>query len=185
MTRDFQNRNTAGAPIHKRLFLRLVAAFAGCPGFPGGNPGPQGDDNSMLSPNLDALRRRVEASVITVWPSLMAGVRASIAGLVCSLCAMALAPLAIAQSTTYIYTGAPFTDCSPPFRGIPGGCSPGATRITGSFTVAKPLPNNLFTFSPGCSGGVPGCTHELVQIFPLSFNFTDGATTFTEKNARS
>ena len=96
---------------------------------------------------------------------------------------MALAPLAIAQSTTYIYTGAPFTDCSPPFRGIPGGCSPGATRITGSFTVAKPLPNNLFTFSPGCSGGVPGCTHELVQIFPLSFNFTDGATTFTEKNA--
>jgi pimeloyl-ACP methyl ester carboxylesterase len=31
--------------------------------------------------------------------------------------------------------------------------------------------------------GVPGCAHELVQIFPLSFSFTDGATTFTEKNA--
>jgi len=131
----------------------------------------------MSSQNLDALRRGEEKSVVRIRRTRMAGVSVSIACAVCSLFAMALAPSALAQTATYIYTGMPFTGCA--FHG----CSPGATRITGSFTVAKPLPNNLFTFSPGCSQGKPGCAPQFVHIFPLSFSFTDGTTIFTEKNA--
>jgi pimeloyl-ACP methyl ester carboxylesterase len=134
----------------------------------------------MLSPNPDGLRRGVEISKIR--RTRRACVSAPIACLVCSLFVMALAPSVIAQATTYIYTGAPFTDCSGPFRGIPGGCSPGATRITGSFTVAEPLPKNLFV--PPCAPP-NNCPASLARIFPLSFSFSDGNTTFTDKNVVS
>jgi pimeloyl-ACP methyl ester carboxylesterase len=128
----------------------------------------------MLSANLDALRRPEQESVIKTRRTRWVDVSAFIVGLVCSVFALTLAPSAIAQTTTYIYTGAPFTGCA--F----GGCSPGATHITGSFTVAKPLPNNLVSV-PCSDPSLPA--RCLVQIFPISFSFTDGNTTFTEKNA--
>ena len=89
--------------------------------------------------------------------------------LVSSLFAIGLAPVAIAQNTTYVYSGKPFTGCPS------GGCSPGATKITGSFTVAEPLPKGL---------GGQGTSFPLqVRIFPVSFSFTDGINIFTNTNA--
>lgn len=134
-----------------------------CQEFPERNSRPQREDNSMLSANLDALRRPEQESVIKTRRTRWVGVSAFIVGLVCSVFALTLAPSAIAQTTRYIYTGAPFTGCA--F----GGCSPGATHITGSFTVAKPLPNDLVSV-PCSDPSLPA--RCLVQIFPISFSFT-------------
>lgn len=82
--------------------------------------------------------------------------------LFCCLCAVVLAPSASAD-TTYTYTGNPFTD----FQGA-AACTAGVgeCRISASFTVASPLPDNL--------------SDSLVT--PLSFSITDGVHTFTELN---
>src|SRR5712692_3039072 len=61
--------------------------------------------------------------------------------------------------TTYTYTGNPFTRFS-------GTLPAGVSRITGSFTLSNPLGANFFNL-----------------VAPLSFSFTDGATTVTKFNS--
>lgn len=68
-------------------------------------------------------------------------------------------------TTTYDYLGVPFNQ----FVGT--GCPP-SCQLTGSFTVAQPLPPNL-SQDVGGSGA----------FTPLSFTFTDGVTTFTQFNS--
>lgn len=86
--------------------------------------------------------------------------RSCLPGLV-MLCGLAcLAPLLQAGSITYTYTGNPYTFldgfvCTQPLCGIQG-----------SLTLAAPLAANL--------------SHALVS--PSSFNFTDGADTYTQDN---
>jgi len=70
------------------------------------------------------------------------------------LCAIT-APPASANSITYTYTGNAFTTTSGT-----GALPSGVSAITGSFTMANPLGANF-------NGG----------IIPMSFNFTDGAST--------
>jgi hypothetical protein len=69
--------------------------------------------------------------------------------------------------TVYAYTGNTFTtSINAPGYGSPYTCPP-ACSVSGTFTVASPLAGN----------GSPG-------IFtPVSFSFTDGVNTFTNKNA--
>jgi hypothetical protein len=78
----------------------------------------------------------------------------------CALFAIALAVPASAQTTTYVYTGSPYTTFS--VLTCPPVC-----QLTGSFTVSKPLAANL--------------TNVIVQ--PSSFSFTDGQITITNSNA--
>jgi hypothetical protein len=68
-------------------------------------------------------------------------------------------------TTTYVFLGVPFNH----FVGT--GCPP-SCQLTGSFTVAQPLPPNL-SQDVGGSGA----------FTPLSFTFTDGVTTFTQSNS--
>src|SRR5271157_5414649 len=84
--------------------------------------------------------------------------------LVFALCSL-LGPAMRAQETTYTFVGAPFnsfyqTNCPP------------ICRLTGSFTLAQPLPPNL----KGNIGGSGDFT-------PTSFSFTDGLTTLTNLNS--
>lgn len=83
--------------------------------------------------------------------------------LVFSLFLIGLAPSASADTTTYTYVGNPFTIF---FFGDSCTLGVGQCSISGSFTLAAPLPDNL-PFS---------------SIFPLPpmFSFTDGVTTLTQ-----
>ncbi len=70
-----------------------------------------------------------------------------------------------AAQSQYNFVGIPFdswfqTQCPP------------VCEITGSFTLAEPLPPNLV-----CSIGGDGC------FIPLSFSFTDGQTVFNDQNS--
>jgi hypothetical protein len=84
--------------------------------------------------------------------------------LVFSLFAIGLAPSASADTTTYTYVGNPFTIFFPGIDSCTLGV--GQCSISGSFTLAAPLPDNL-PFS---------------SIFPLptTFSLTDGVTTLTQ-----
>jgi hypothetical protein len=76
------------------------------------------------------------------------------------LVAIFLAPSASAD-TIYTYTGNAFDS-------FPGNFAcPPVCKITGSFTLAQPLPPNL----------------SFVTIFPKFFSFTDGAITLTPNNS--
>ncbi|HEV2987281.1 MAG TPA: dockerin type I domain-containing protein, partial [Candidatus Angelobacter sp.] len=74
-------------------------------------------------------------------------------------------PLAGAGLTTYVYVGAQLNQ-------FVGTSCPPTCHLTGSFTVAQPLPPNLVQ-DVGGSGA----------FTPLSFTFTDGVTTFTQVNS--
>ena len=77
-----------------------------------------------------------------------------------SLVAIFLAPSASAD-TIYTYTGNAFDS-------FPGNFAcPPVCKITGSFTLAQPLPPNL----------------SFVTIFPKFFSFADGAVTLTPNNS--
>lgn len=83
--------------------------------------------------------------------------------LILSLFAISLAPSASADSTTYTYVGNPFTTF---YSGDSCHSGVGQCSISGSFTLAAPLSDNL-PFS---------------DIFPLptAFSLTDGVTTLTQ-----
>jgi len=68
----------------------------------------------------------------------------------------------MADSVTYIYTGNPFNAFTGSYA-----CPP-ECGITGSFTVAQPLPANF--------GG---------SVAPISYDFTDGFTHWTNSNSVS
>jgi hypothetical protein len=70
-------------------------------------------------------------------------------------------------TTTYVFLGVPFSQ-------FVGTTCPPSCQLTGSFTVAQPLPPNL-SQDVGGSGA----------FTPLSFTFTDGVTTFTQSNSTS
>jgi hypothetical protein len=74
-------------------------------------------------------------------------------------------PVAEASTTTYVYVGAQLNQ-------FVGTTCPPTCHLTGSFTVAQPLPPNLVE-DVGGSGA----------FTPLSFTFTDGVTTFTQFNS--
>jgi hypothetical protein len=88
--------------------------------------------------------------------------------LFCSLCAIALAPSAGAD-TVYTYTGNPFTDFYGSDTCISG---VGECQVSFSFTVASPLPAN---FGSEFQSGYP--------VYPLAFSLTDGVNTITQSNA--
>lgn len=67
--------------------------------------------------------------------------------------------------TIYIYTGSPFTILS-------GNPPSSATRLTGFFSVASPLPPNLQTIRP-----------VFINVVPLTWSFTDGNFVFTASNS--
>jgi hypothetical protein len=69
---------------------------------------------------------------------------------------------AYADTFTYTYTGHDFTEVSAPYTT--------SDFVTGSFTLAAPLPSNL-DFSNG------------LHFQPLSFSFTDGVQTIDNFNA--
>jgi uncharacterized repeat protein (TIGR01451 family) len=74
-----------------------------------------------------------------------------------------ISPL-VAQTTTYCFTGAPFNQCDGTSGTVP--CRNGSS-LTGSFTIAQPLPPNLVsTHGIGGSG----------DFLPEFFSFTDGIT---------
>jgi hypothetical protein len=81
----------------------------------------------------------------------------------CSLFVVASCPAASAD-TVYTYTGNPFD------RFSAGAACPPLCSISGSFTLAEPLPDNLPFFT---------------LVSPLSFSFTDGSTTITQANQSS
>jgi hypothetical protein len=83
--------------------------------------------------------------------------------LVCALFAIGLVPSANAD-TVYTYTGNPFAE----FFGVDS-CSMGVGEcsLSGSFTVASPLPDN----------------RAFGAITPLSFSFTDGVNTITSADS--
>jgi len=75
-----------------------------------------------------------------------------------SLVALLLSAVGARADTTYSYTGNPMTDGT-----SPDVCNGGPCTITGSFTVATPLGDNVpFSYS---------------NITPESFSFTDGNQT--------
>ena len=77
--------------------------------------------------------------------------------LVCAVLFLAsLSTVVPAQTTTYTYTGNPFT-------GFSNTACPPICRITGSFSVAQPLPQNS----------------TVSLSTPSSFSFTDGFDTIT------
>lgn len=82
------------------------------------------------------------------------------ASLACSLLLFGSPRPTMADSVTYIYTGKPFNAF------IGSYACPPQCRITGSFTVAQPLPANF--------GG---------SVVPLSYDFTDGFTHWTNSNS--
>jgi hypothetical protein len=81
-----------------------------------------------------------------------------------------LVPRAAAQdtTTTYMFVGSDFNNCAPNVNCPKGG------HLTGSFTLATPLPANYV--SPNGIGG-PG------DFFPEAFCFTDGTTTIAGQNS--
>src|SRR5215469_6070319 len=83
------------------------------------------------------------------------------ATLVCLLFVLSLAGPASAD-TTYTYQGNPFTFF------LNATCPPQCS-LSGSFTLATPLADNLVSGS----------------FIPESFSFTDGSVTITNKNATS
>jgi len=93
---------------------------------------------------------------------------------VCAASTIILATVARAQPTTYIYSGKPFTGPATYYGLIYeeniSSFSPTTCAISGSFTMAQPLPPN-FTLSPFSS------------LAPTSFSFTNCATTITNQNA--
>ena len=89
--------------------------------------------------------------------------------LVCSLLAFGFAPSARADGfTTYTYTGQPF---APAFTGGVDSCTDGVGEcsLSGSLTLASPLPPNL-SFLTGA-------------VTPLSFSFTDGVHTLNNTDS--
>jgi hypothetical protein len=80
--------------------------------------------------------------------------------LACSLFVIGLCPVAQGDTFTYTYTGNPFNEF------IGGAACPPMCSISGSFTLAEPLPDN----------------RPLTLISPLSFSFTDGSATITQAN---
>ena len=88
--------------------------------------------------------------------------------LLCSLCAIVLAPPASAD-TLYSYTGNPFTS----FQGTDA-CTAGVgeCQISLSFTLALPLPANFGSE-----------VFSLTQVTPLSFSMADGVHTLTQFNS--
>jgi hypothetical protein len=86
------------------------------------------------------------------------------ASLLFSLFAICFATPAHAAPITYDYTGQPFNLWGGTFS-CSGGV--GECEITGSFTVAAPLGDNL----------------NLASVTPLSYSFTDGVQTLTNLNS--
>jgi hypothetical protein len=78
----------------------------------------------------------------------------------CLLVAGFMIHSASSQTTTYTYTGQPFNSFTVSTISCPPIC-----RISGSFTVSQPIPPNLTT---------------LLEITPISYNFTDGYSTVTD-----
>jgi pimeloyl-ACP methyl ester carboxylesterase len=95
--------------------------------------------------------------------ALMHGIR-----FVSALLLMSAAGSAKTQ-VTYNFVGGAFI---PPFYNA--SCPP-TCRLTGSFTLAQPLPPNLTVYG----------FNELPNASPISFSFTDGLTTITDSNAGS
>lgn len=78
---------------------------------------------------------------------------------ICCAAALIVAIPASADTATYTYTGLPFTS-------LAGFTCPPACNITGTFTLGSPL--------------APNSTEA--SVTPVSFNFTDGMTTYSDAN---
>jgi hypothetical protein len=73
-----------------------------------------------------------------------------------------LLPLPLMANTTYTYTGNSFNTVSGPYTT--------SDSVSGYFTVATPLADNITSFSP---------------FTPLTFSFTDGVQTYTNASTLS
>lgn len=81
-------------------------------------------------------------------------------------------PCAHAQATTYTYTGAAFTGTQDLYD--PTFTIPGVSGLSGSITLANPLPPNYNNFN--------GNPMNLLGTGVIAYSFTDGVTTLSESN---